>query len=87
MRPLTTEAAHITPPLPWALWVAKVDLDVRGQGEAAVRRHFLAPIPGQQFVQLMRQLVCIPDQRIGDGLLICTLTTAPYYFTRLMLFV
>ena len=67
--------------------ITEIDLDAGRRSETLVVSHFLAPIPGQQFVQLMRQLVCIPYQRIGDGLLICTLTTAPYYFTRLMLFV
>ncbi len=37
----------IRSPLPWALWIAEVHLDVGGQAEAFVIRHLFATIPGQ----------------------------------------
>ena len=47
MRPLTTEAAHITSPLPWASRVAEVNLDVGSHRELLVGMHLRASVPGQ----------------------------------------
>lgn len=52
--------------LPRALRIAEADLDVGHQREAFVIGHLLAAIPGQRLVQLPRQFVHLPDQRIND---------------------
>jgi hypothetical protein len=53
--------------LPWMLWITVVHLDVGCQAEALVIRHFLAPIPGQGLVKLLRQPVRLLDQRVDHG--------------------
>jgi hypothetical protein len=45
-----------------------VSLDVRGQGESPVRRHFLASIPSQRPVQLVGQFASVLDVRVDDSL-------------------
>ena len=37
----------IRPALPWALRIAKIDVDVGRQRKATMIRKFLAPVPGQ----------------------------------------
>src|SRR5712672_3861848 len=53
------------------LWIAKIYVDVGRQRKAAMIRKFLAPVPGQGLIQLLRLL----DER-GDyrsGVLTCHL--------------
>ena len=47
-------------PLPWALRITEVDIDVGRQAEPAMVREFLAPVPGQGLVELGRQLPRLP---------------------------
>ena len=58
-------SALIGTPLPWALRITEVDIDVGRQAEPAMVREFLAPVPGQGLVELGRQL---------DRLLACLLS-------------
>ena len=44
----------IRPPLPRALRIAEVNIDVGRQRKASMIREFLAPIPGQRFIQFTR---------------------------------
>jgi hypothetical protein len=48
------------------LWVAEVDSDVSGDGEAFVPSHLSSPIPCQRFVELLRQFSGMLDERIDD---------------------
>jgi len=50
--------------LPWALRVAKVHLDVRGDGEVPVVGHLHAAVPGQRSAQFFRQPAHLSLQRL-----------------------
>src|SRR5258705_13869853 len=52
--------------LPRMLWVAEVDSDVSGDGEAFVPSHLSSPIPCQRFVEFLRQFAGMFDERIDD---------------------
>jgi hypothetical protein len=52
--------------LPWTVRIAALDLNVCGQGEATIRHHSLAPIPGQRSVQRSRHAARVPEQRVDD---------------------
>src|SRR5258707_13032132 len=41
----------VGPALPWALRIAKIDVDVARHRKATMIRKFLAPVPGQGFIQ------------------------------------
>src|SRR6476660_8308449 len=43
----------VRPALPRALRIAKIDVDVGRQRKATMIRKFLAPVPGQGFIQLL----------------------------------
>ena len=58
-----TISVLIGTPLPWALRITEVDIDVGRQAEPAMVREFLAPVPGQGLVELGRQLPRLPDER------------------------
>src|SRR5258706_1944322 len=42
----------IGPALPRALWIAEVNIDAGRQRKSSMIRKFLAPVPGQRFIQL-----------------------------------
>jgi hypothetical protein len=44
----------VRPPLPRALRIAEVNIDVGRQRKSSMIRKFLAPIPGQRFIQFTR---------------------------------
>lgn len=48
--------------------IAEVDLDVGRHSETLMLRHLVAPIPRQRFVEFLRQLARMLDQRIDDRL-------------------
>src|SRR5712671_6456788 len=52
--------------LPWALRIAKINVDVCRQREPSMVRKFLATVPGQRFIQLARSLSCLFDVRRYD---------------------
>src|SRR5271154_91100 len=43
----------VRPALPWALRIAKIDVDVGRQRKATMIRQFLAAVPGQGLIQLL----------------------------------
>ena len=49
--------------LPRTLRIAEVDINVGRQGKLFVGREFLAPVPGQRFVQFRRQRLRLLDER------------------------
>ena len=50
-------------PLPRALRIAEVNVDVCRHAEPAMIREFLAAVPGQGFVEFGRKLLGLPDER------------------------
>jgi len=48
--------------LPWTLRIAEVDINIGCQCEPLVVSEFLAPIPGQGFVELAWQFMGLIDQ-------------------------
>ena len=48
------------------LWVAEVDSDVSGDREVFVPSHLRSPIPCQRFVDFLRQIAGMSDERIDD---------------------
>lgn len=75
----------VTSPLPWALRVAEVDIDVRGQGELLVDMHLGAPVPGQRLVELLWQLAGMLDERFDDRLRVFAIEFHQYHVARLTL--
>jgi hypothetical protein len=55
----------VRPALPRALRITKIDVDFGRQRKATMIRKFLSPIPGQGLIQLLWQLLRLPDER-GD---------------------
>ena len=53
--------------LPRASGIAKIDVHVGGQGEAAVVGQFLAAVPGERLIELARQFAGLFDQRRDDA--------------------
>src|SRR5271156_2371572 len=43
----------VRPALPWALRIAKIDVDVGRQRKSTMSRQFLAAVPGQGLIQLL----------------------------------
>ena len=62
-KDLALRALRMGTPLPRALRITEVDIDVGRQAEPAMVREFLAPVPGQGLVELGRQLPRLPDER------------------------
>ena len=58
----------VGPALPRALRVAEIDLNIGGHGESLVVGRFLAAIPGQRSIELLRSFLCTLDQGVNDGL-------------------
>ena len=54
--------------LPRALRIAEVDVDFGFHGEALMIGEFLAAIPGQRLVELVRQFARLLDQGVDHGL-------------------
>lgn len=54
--------------LPGLVWIAEVDLDIRGEREVSVLGHFAATIPRQRPVQLLRQATGAFDQCVDHRL-------------------
>src|SRR6266566_1964374 len=53
--------------LPRALRIAEIDGDVGFHGEALMIGEFFASIPGQRFVQFVREFACLLDQGVDYG--------------------
>ena len=70
MAVLSQEAVGVLvgSPLPRTLRIAEVDIDVGRQSKAPVIRQFLAPVPGQRFVELGWQLLRLLDKRGNNGI-------------------
>ena len=70
--------------LPRTLRITEVNVDVCRQAKPSMICEFLAPVPGQGFVQLGRQLLGLPDERGDDRLCIFTgpLTSITYRVWR-----
>ena len=71
--------------LPWALWVTEVDLDVGGHRESLVSVHLRASIPGERFVELLRQLASVLDERVDDRLRVFAFQLHQHHVSRLAL--
>lgn len=74
-----------TSPLPWALRVAEIDLDVPGQGELLVGMHLGAPAPGQGLVKLLWQLAGMLDERVYHRLRVFAIQLHEHHVARLTL--
>lgn len=47
--------------------ITEIDLDIGRQRESLVASHFLAPVPGQRFVEFLWQFASVFDQGVGHG--------------------
>src|ERR1700733_14983658 len=71
--------------LPGALRIAKVYGDVGCQCETPMIRKLLATVPGQGFVQFVRQLLRLPDERGYDRLRLLVGYLRQHHITRMAL--
>ena len=75
----------VTSTLPWALRIAEVALNIRGQGELLVGMHLGAPAPGQGLVKLLWQLAGMLDERVDDRLRVFAIELHQHHVARLTL--
>ena len=76
----------VRPALPRALRIAKINVDVCRQREASVVRKFLATVPGQRFIQFLRQLGSVFDERIDNRLAVLARDLHQHHTTCLTLY-
>lgn len=67
------------------MWVAEVDLNIRGQGELLVGMHLGAPVPGQRLVELLWQFAGMLDERVDDRLRVFAIELHQHHVARLTL--
>jgi hypothetical protein len=60
--------------LPRMLGVTEIHGNVSGDGEPFVPRHLGAAIPGKRFVELLRKLAGVFDERVGHGFTVSLLS-------------